>query len=55
MIRRAPLVGIAAGLLVLITAPAASAAATIAANSGVVTNTIKNAFLVQPSSPPATK
>jgi hypothetical protein len=55
MIRRTSLVGIAAGLLVLITAPAASAAATIAANSGVVTNTIKNAFLVQPSSPPASK
>jgi hypothetical protein len=44
-------VGVAAALVAL--ASPASAASTISANASVVTNTIKNAFLVQPSSPPA--
>ena len=49
-------VGVAiAGLAIVLSAAPVGAATTIAANSSVVTNTIKNAFLVQPSSPSASK
>jgi hypothetical protein len=46
-------VGIAVAAMVVAFASPAFAASTIAANASVVTNTVKNAFLVQPSSPPA--
>ncbi len=47
------LVGPVAAAAVVVFSSSAFAATTISANASVVTHTIKNAFLVQPSSPPA--
>ena len=55
MIRRLVLTVATVGVVLLGLSSSALASSTIAANSSVVTNTVKNVFLVQPSSPPASK
>ncbi len=56
MRRWAPVSVVVAGVAVVVaSAPSALAASTIAANSSVVTNTVKNAFVTQLSSPNASK